>query len=66
MRVVYYRKRDLDVEHVGLRFNAAYSVAPTYSVKIEYNIQNFDDFLVDDAYYTANIVEVNLIKDLSF
>ena len=65
--LTYYRsKRDLDVESFILRFDAEYKIANSYMFRIEYNVQNFDDFLVRDQYYTANIVEISLIKHISF
>ncbi|NIP44393.1 MAG: hypothetical protein GWO41_08140 [candidate division Zixibacteria bacterium] len=65
--LTYYRsKRDLDVESFILRFNATYEFYDGYAFKAEYNVQNFDDFLVRDQYYTANIVEISLIKHISF
>ena len=65
--LTYYRsKRDLDVESFILRFDAAYEFYDGYTFKAEYNVQNFDDFLVRDQYYTANIVQISLIKHISF
>ena len=65
--VSYYRsKQDLDVESYNLRFTGAYRFMKTHRLEITYNVHNFDDFLVMDNYYTANIVEVNLIKIMSF
>ena len=64
---VYYRsKQDLDVESFTLRFSAAYRFKEDYKLEIDYNVHNFDNFQVWDEYYTANIVEVNLIKTISF
>ena len=63
----YYRnKRDLDVESFSLHFETAYQFFKNYRIEAIYNVHNFDDFLVTDQYFTANIVEVNLIKKLSF
>jgi hypothetical protein len=66
----YYRsKRDLDVERSWLRFNLGYRFFESYHVKLEYNIHNFDDFVYTsqfDEYYTANIVEIRMIKELTF
>ncbi len=65
--VVYYRsKRDTDVESISLRFSGRYRFQDNYYFEIKYNAHNFDNFLVNDEYYTANIVEFYLIKDLSF
>lgn len=65
--VVYYRsKRDLDVESFTLRFKAAYRFMEDYVLDVTYNVNNFDDFLVKDRYYTANIVDVSIKRMLSF
>jgi hypothetical protein len=64
--IVYYRsKRDLDVESITLRFNGRYRFLEDHFLEIKYNIHNFDDFLVNDLYYTSNIIEISLIKNLS-
>jgi len=65
--VIYYRsKRDLDVEQVTVRLSFDYRFAESYHFKVDYNIHNFDDYLTADGYYTANVVEMNLVKDVSF
>ncbi len=65
--VIYYRsKRDLDVEQVTVRLSFDYHFVESYHFKVDYNIHNFDDYLTADGYYTANIVELNLVKDVSF
>jgi hypothetical protein len=64
---VYCRsKRDLDVESFTLRFSAMYQFMREYAVEAFYNIHNFDDYLIIDRYYTANIVEINIKKSISF
>lgn len=63
----YYRsKRDLNLESFSLHFEATYRFLKNHRIEAIYNVLNFDNFLVDDQYSTANIVEVNLIKELSF
>ena len=63
----YYRsKRDANVESFSLDFSGGYRILKTYRLEAAYNVYNFDDFLVSDQYSTTNIVEVNLIKELSF
>ena len=37
-----------------------------HHLEVRYNVFNYDDYLLFDHYYTANIVEVNLIKDFLF
>lgn len=64
---VYYRsKGDLDTESFTVRFNLACNFIDDYLLEMVYNVHNFDNFLVWDEYYTANIVEINIIKSISF
>lgn len=63
---VYYRsKGDNDVESFTLNFKGSYNIQKGFAIEAKYNVHNFDDFLVKDRYYTANIVEINLIKSIS-
>ncbi len=63
----YYRsKRDIDIEKFNLNFGLTYAFLANHHVEVRYNVFNYDDFIVTNSYYTANIVEVNLTKDLSF
>lgn len=62
----YYRsKRDLDVESFSLRFSGSYRLGENYRLEAEYNVHNFDDFLVADKYYTSNVLEVSISRDFS-
>jgi hypothetical protein len=64
---LYYRsKRDLDVEDFTVRFEGAYRLMTDYTLAVVYNVHNFDDFLVRDQYYTANIVEISITKSILF
>lgn len=64
--ILYYRsKRDLDIECFTLHFTGSFRFMKNNRIEVDYNVHNFDDFLVSDRYYTANIVEINLIKELS-
>lgn len=61
----YYRsKRDLDVESFSLRLTGSYMFIEGYHLGASYAAHNFDDLLVYDGYYTANIVEIYLSKSL--
>lgn len=63
----YYRsKRDQDLEKSRLNFGALYTIQDQYHVEVRYNVFNYDNFLVNNSYYTGNIVEINFIKDVSF
>ena len=61
----YYRsQRDLDVESFSLRTVARYWFREEYHLEIGYRAHNFDDLLARDRYYTANIVNVSIVKKL--
>jgi len=62
----YYRaKRDRDTEKIGGRVGGQYQLPRGYRVEAEYQVMNYDDYLVIDEYYTGNIVMVNLIKSFT-
>ncbi|MDH4155924.1 MAG: hypothetical protein OEW00_01430 [candidate division Zixibacteria bacterium] len=61
----YYRsQRDKDIEKVNLSVGATYEFMAGHFLQVRYNLFTLDDFNFVNDYYTANIVEVNLIKDL--
>jgi hypothetical protein len=63
----YYRsRRSLDIEKSDLNFGVKYTFLKNHHVEARYNVYNYDDYLLNNQYYTANIFEINIIKDLSF
>jgi hypothetical protein len=61
----YYRShRDRDIEKLNLKFSGRYDLGVRHAVEVTYNLLTYDDFLVRSDYYTGNIIEINLIKDL--
>jgi hypothetical protein len=63
----YYRsKRDQDLEKSNLEFGLSYRFLKNHHIEVRYNIFNYDDFLSKGYGYTGNIVEVNLLKDITF
>lgn len=61
----YYRsRRDNDLEKFDLAFGVSYSFNEDYGVEAKYRAYNFDDYLENGAYYTTNIVEVKIIRDI--
>ncbi len=61
----YHRsRRDQDIERFDLEFEAAYQLVADYSAGVKYSAQNFDDFLFTDQFYTGNIVEIYLKKNM--
>lgn len=62
----YRSQRDQDLEKMSGDVGVAYKIAPTLQIEGRYRVFNFDNFLVTTEYYTANIVEFRLIKDVQF
>ena len=61
-------KRDLDVESFLVRLTGIYSFMDDYKVEVVYSAFNFDDLAdpspIYNRYYTANVVQVTLAKEL--
>jgi hypothetical protein len=55
--------KDLDIEKSILSFEGEYTIADDYHIEVQYNVYNYDDFLVLERYYTANVVWVNVAYD---
>jgi hypothetical protein len=55
--------KDLDIEKSIVFFEGEYTVASDYHIEVKYNIYNYDDFIITDRYYTANVVWVNFAYD---
>jgi hypothetical protein len=56
---------DLDIEKSILMFEGSYDLLDDYFVEIKYNVYNYDDYILLDRYYTANVVWVNFGYRLS-
>jgi hypothetical protein len=63
-------KGDLDTERFSVKAGGRYTFAKRYTLEAIYTAHNFDDFVdannpgLYTRYYTANIVEVNLVSEL--
>jgi hypothetical protein len=63
-------KKDLDTERFSVKAGGRYTFARRYTLEAIYTAHNFDDFIdannpgLYTRYYTANIVQVNLISEL--
>lgn len=63
-------QKDLDLERFTVKAGGRYSFAKRYTLEVIYTAHNFDDLLDANSpglytqFYTANIVEVNLITEL--
>ncbi len=52
--------RDLDIEKSILSFEGRYDVLEDTFVQVKYNVYNYDDYVLLDRYYTANVVWMNV------
>jgi len=63
-------QQDLDIERLSVSLLGRYAFATRYTFEVVYTAHNFDDFnnanmaTLYSEYYTANIVEINLITEL--
>jgi len=56
--------KDLDIEKSSLFAEGAYKILRDYTLEVHYNVYNYDDYILLDRYYTANVVRINLVYDL--
>ncbi len=52
--------KDLDIEKSTLFFESKYTLMDHYHIEVKYDIYNFDDYVLLDRYYTANVVWINV------
>jgi len=57
--------KDLDIEKSILSFEGHYDLLKDYFVEVKYNVYNYDDYVLLDRYYTANVVWLNVGYRLS-
>jgi len=56
--------KDLNIEKSSVFAEGSYRVLRDYRVEVQYNVYNYDDYILIDRYYTANVVRFNLVYDL--
>jgi hypothetical protein len=56
--------KDLDIEKSLVFVEAGWKVADRYHLEVKYNCYNYDDYILIDRYYTANVVRIDLGYDL--
>ena len=56
--------KDLDIEKSMVFVEGALKLAQRYSLVVKYNCYNYDDYILLDRYYTANVVRIDLGYDL--
>lgn len=52
--------KDLDIEKSTLFFASSYTFEDNVHIELKYDVYNFDDFVVRDRYYTANVVWITV------
>jgi hypothetical protein len=57
-------ERDLDIEKSMVFVEASLRLAGRYRLDVRYNVFNYDDYVLLDRYYTANVVRVDLGYEL--
>ena len=56
--------KELDIEKSMVSAEASYRVLRDCQIEVKYNVYNYDDYILLDRYYTANVVRVSLAYDL--
>jgi hypothetical protein len=57
--------RDLDIEKSMVSLEAAYTLQRDYHVEVQYNVYNYDDYVLLSRYYTANVLRINVGYDFN-
>jgi hypothetical protein len=56
--------KDLDIEKSMVFAEGSYRLFKDYQVEVKYNVYNYDDYILLDRYYTANVWRINVAYDL--
>ncbi len=57
---------DLDIQKYFFFVEGMYTVLDDYHIEVKYNRYEYDDFILLDRYYTADVVWINFAYDLHF
>jgi hypothetical protein len=57
--------KDLDIEKSMVFVEGALKFADRYHLEVKYNVYNYDDYILIDRYYTANVVRINVGYDFN-
>jgi hypothetical protein len=57
-------QRDLDIEKSLVFVEGVLTPVKDYHLEVKYNAYNYDDYILLDRYYTANVLRINLAYDL--
>jgi len=56
---------DLDIEKSMVFVEGAYTLQDRYRIEVKYNVYNYDDYILLDRYYTANVLRINVGYDFN-
>lgn len=65
----YYRhasELDIDLEKFSADFGLTLTLPSGYALEGTYKMYTYDDYLIANNTYTANVIEINFIKDIQF
>ena len=51
---------DLDIEKMIVFLEGAYTLSNDYTIEFKYNAFNYDDYVLLERYYTANVLRINV------
>lgn len=54
---------DLDIEKSMVFAEGVYTLQNNYHIEVKYNVYNYDDYILLDRYYTANVLRINVGYD---
>jgi hypothetical protein len=57
-------RRDLDIEKSMVFAEGVYTLRDNYHLEVKYNVYNYDDYVLIDRYYTANVLRIHVAYDL--
>ncbi len=57
-------RRDLSIEKTLVFVEGTYTLQNDYHLEVRYNVYNYDDYLLLDRFYTANVLRLNVAYDL--
>jgi hypothetical protein len=52
--------KDLDIEKSIVFLEGTYTLANDYQLEVRYNTYNYDDYILLNRYYTANVLRINV------
>ena len=53
-------EKDLDLDKSIISVGATYRFPNGFSADMKYNVYNYDDYVLIDRYYTANVIWFNI------